>query len=208
MYKDKQVTAIVTAAGKGSRMGASLPKQFLKIGSKTILEKAILPFEKADFVDQIIVVSGAEFVEVCKGLCAGITKLKSVVEGGKERQDSVNNALKLVEDGYVLIHDGARPYITEKVILNVLEDVSKVGAAVAAVPVKDTIRQQTDEGGKTLKRSELYSVQTPQGFEVSLIKEAFCKAFEVGFYGTDDAGLVDRMGKDVANDIVKDIKGM
>ena len=198
MYKDKKVTAIVTAAGKGSRMGASLPKQFLKIGSKTILEKAILPFEKADFIDQIIVVSGAEFVEVCKGLCAGITKLKAVVEGGKERQDSVNNALKLVEDGYVLIHDGARPYITEKVILNVLEDVSKVGAAVAAVPVKDTIRQQTDEGGKTLKRSELYSVQTPQGFEVSLIKEAFRKAFEDGFYGTDDAGLVDRMGKEVA----------
>lgn len=198
MYKDKKVTAIITAAGKGSRMGASLPKQFLKIGSKTILEKAILPFEKADFIDQIIVVSGAEFVEVCKGLCAGITKLKAVVEGGKERQDSVNNALKLVEDGYVLIHDGARPYITERVILNVLEDVSKVGAAVAAVPVKDTIRQQTEEGGKTLKRSELYSVQTPQGFEVSLIKEAFRKAFEDGFYGTDDAGLVDRMGKEVA----------
>ena len=198
MYKDKQVTAIVTAAGKGSRMGASLPKQFLKIGNKTILEKAILPFDKADCIDQIIVVSGAEFVETCKGLCAGMTKLKAVVEGGKERQDSVNNALKLVEDGYVLIHDGARPYITEKVILNVLEDVSRVGAAVAAVPVKDTIRQQTDEGGKTLKRSELYSVQTPQGFEVSLIKEAFCKAFEDGFYGTDDAGLVDRMGKDVA----------
>ena len=152
MYKDKKVTAIVTAAGKGSRMGASLPKQFLKIGSKTILEKAILPFEKADFIDQIIVVSGAEFVEVCKGLCAGITKLKAVVEGGKERQDSVNNALKLVEDGYVLIHDGARPYITERVILNVLEDVSKVGAAVAAVPVKDTIRQQTEEGGNKIYR--------------------------------------------------------
>ena len=133
MYKDKRVTAIVTAAGKGSRMCASLPKQFLKIGTKTILEKAILPFEKADCIDQIIVVSGAEFVEVCKELCAGITKLRAVVEGGKERQDSVNNALKLVEDGYVLIHDGARPYITEKVILNVLEDVSKVGAAVAAV---------------------------------------------------------------------------
>ncbi len=198
MYKDKNVTAIVTAAGKGSRMGASLPKQFLKIGNKTILERAILPFEKADCIDQILVVSGAEFVEVCQELCRGMTKVKKVIAGGKERQDSVNNALELVEDGYVLIHDGARPYITEKVILNVLEDVSKVGAAVAAVPVKDTIRQQSEAGGKTLKRSELYSVQTPQGFEVALIKEAFFKAYEDGFYGTDDAGLVDRMGREVA----------
>ena len=198
MYKDKKVTAIITAAGKGSRMGASLPKQFLKIGSKTILEKAIQPFQKADCVDQIIVVSGADFVDFCQDICKDISKVKDVISGGKERQDSVNNALNLVDEGYVLIHDGARPYITEKVILNVLEDVSAVGAAVAAVPVKDTIRQQNEEGGKTLKRSELYSVQTPQGFEVSLIKEAFAKAYEEGFYGTDDAGLVDRMGKEVA----------
>ena len=198
MYKDKQVTAIITAAGKGSRMGASLPKQFLKIGNKTILEKAILPFEEAECIDHILVVSGAEFVEVCQDICKEMTKVRKVIAGGKERQDSVNNALELVEEGYVLIHDGARPYITEKVILNVLEDVSKVGAAVAAVPVKDTIRQQCEDGGKTLKRSELYSVQTPQGFEVSLIKEAFAKAYEDGFYGTDDAGLVDRMGKTVA----------
>ncbi len=198
MYKDKKVTAIITAAGKGSRMGASLPKQFLKIGSKTILEKAIQPFQKADCVDQIIVVSGADFVDFCQDICKDLSKVKDVISGGKERQDSVNNALNLVDEGYVLIHDGARPYITEKVILNVLEDVSAVGAAVAAVPVKDTIRQQNEEGGKTLKRSELYSVQTPQGFEVSLIKEAFAKAYEEGFYGTDDAGLVDRMGKEVA----------
>ena len=198
MYKDKQVTAIITAAGKGSRMGASLPKQFLKIGNKTILEKAILPFEKAECIDHILVVSGVEFVEVCQDICQGMTKVRKVIAGGKERQDSVNNALKLVEEGYVLIHDGARPHITEKVILNVLKDVAEVGAAVAAVPVKDTIRQQCEDGGKTLKRSELYSVQTPQGFDVSLIKEAFAKAYEDGFYGTDDAGLVDRMGKTVA----------
>lgn len=97
-----------------------------------------------------------------------------------------------------MIHDGARPFVTEKVIFNVLRDAAVGGAAVAAVPVKDTIRQQKDRGGLTLKRSELYSVQTPQGFEVGLIKNAFDKAFEDGFYGTDDAGLVDRLGMDVA----------
>lgn len=198
MYKGKEVTAIITAAGKGRRMGASLPKQFLKIGNKTILQKSIMPFEETDCIDNILVVAGEGYMDECRALCEGISKLRQIVAGGEQRQDSVNNALQLVKDGYVLIHDGARPYITESVILNVLEDVSKVGAAVAAVPVKDTIRQQSQEGGKTLKRSELYSVQTPQGFEVSLIKEAFAKAYEEGFYGTDDAGLVDRMGKEVA----------
>lgn len=198
MYKGKRVTAIITAAGKGSRMGAPLPKQFLKIGSQTILEKSIIPFQTAEFIDDILVVTGSEYVEHCKVLCRNIDKVKGVIEGGKERQDSVWNALKGLTDGYVLIHDGARPFITEKVIFNVLKDAAEIGAAVAAVPVKDTIRQQKDHGGLTLKRSELYSVQTPQGFEVGLIKNAFKKAFEEGFYGTDDAGLVDRLGMDVA----------
>lgn len=198
MYKEKRVTAIITAAGKGSRMGAPLPKQFLKIGNQTILEKSIIPFQTAEFIDDILVVTGSEYVEHCKVLCCNIDKVKGVIEGGKERQDSVWNALKGLTDGYVLIHDGARPFVTEKVIFNVLRDAAEVGAAVAAVPVKDTIRQQKDHGGLTLKRSELYSVQTPQGFEVGLIKTAFNKAFEEGFYGTDDAGLVDRLAVDVA----------
>lgn len=198
MYKGKRVTAIITAAGKGSRMGAPLPKQFLKVGSQTILEKSIIPFQTAEFIDDVLVVTGSEYVEHCKVLCRNIDKVKGVIEGGKERQDSVWNALKGLTDGYVLIHDGARPFITEKVIFNVLKDAAEIGAAVAAVPVKDTIRQQKDHGGLTLKRSELYSVQTPQGFEVGLIKNAFKKAFEEGFYGTDDAGLVDRLGMDVA----------
>ncbi len=198
MYKGKTVTAIVTAAGRGTRMGSDIPKQYLKIGNKTILEHAIAPFEKAEFVDEILVVTGSDSIEFCRELCKGFTKVKAIVEGGLERQDSVNNALKETKEGYVLIHDGARPYITEKVILNVLVNASIVGAAVAAVPVKDTIRREVSGWSETLKRDELYSVQTPQGFETCLIKEAFRKAYEDNFYGTDDAGLVDRMGKEVA----------
>ena len=198
MYKDKKVTAIITAAGKGSRMGASLPKQFLKIGTKTILELSVSPFQKADLVDEIIVITGEDSVDFCKELCKGFSKVRDVIPGGKERQDSVYKGISLLDDGYVLVHDGARPYVTEEVIMGVLEGVEQMGAAVCAVPVKDTIRQQSEEGGKTLKRSELYSVQTPQGFEVELIKEAFEKAYQDGFYGTDDASLVDRLGKEVA----------
>jgi len=198
MFNEKRVTAIITAAGKGSRMGSALPKQFLSVKGKTILAHAVEAFEKEELIDRILVVTNQDFVALCEEICKDFSKVERVIVGGKERQDSVKNALDLTEDGFVLIHDGARPYVTPQVIKNVLEDTGKVGAAVAAVPVKDTIRQTGSEGSFTLPRAGLYSVQTPQGFEVSIIKEAFAKAYEDGFYGTDDAGLVDRMGKPVA----------
>jgi len=198
MFNEKRVTAIITAAGKGSRMGSALPKQFLSVKGKTILAHAVEAFEKEQLIDRILVVTNQDFVALCEEICKDFSKVERVIVGGKERQDSVKNALDLTEDGFVLIHDGARPYVTPQVIKNVLEDTGKVGAAVAAVPVKDTIRQTGSEGSFTLPRAGLYSVQTPQGFEVSIIKEAFAKAYEDGFYGTDDAGLVDRMGKPVA----------
>jgi 2-C-methyl-D-erythritol 4-phosphate cytidylyltransferase/2-C-methyl-D-erythritol 2,4-cyclodiphosphate synthase len=118
--------------------------------------------------------------------------------GGKERQDSVKNALDLLEDGYVLVHDGARPYVTEEVIMNVMMATADKKAAVAAVPSKDTIRQVSGKNSVTLDRSTLYNVQTPQGFYVPLIKKAFKKAYEDNFYGTDDAMLVERIGAYVA----------
>jgi len=198
MINGKSVTAIITAAGKGSRMGTSLPKQFLSMGGKTILTRAIEPFEKAEFVDRILVVTNWDFVALCEKICEDYSKVERVLVGGKERQDSVKNALDIIEDGYALIHDGARPYVSEDIIKAVLTDAAETGASVAAVPVKDTIRQAEDSGSKTLPRETLYSVQTPQGFEVGLIKEAFAKAYAEGFYGTDDAGLVDRMGHPVA----------
>lgn len=198
MYQGKRVTAVITAAGSGSRMGTAIPKQFLKIADKTILQHAISPFEELELIDDILVVTSRDFVALCNELCSGFKKVKEIVVGGKERQDSVKNALERVSEGYVLIHDGARPFVTVEIIKNVLKDAHREGAAVAAVPVKDTIRKQSHEGGRTLKRSELYSVQTPQGFDVEILKEAFSRAYQEGFYGTDDAGLVDRLGRAVA----------
>ena len=195
MYKGRKVTAVVTAAGSGRRMGTPLPKQFLKIGGKTVLEKAVEPFEASEHVDEIIVVGSSEFLELCTGLCRQFSKFSRAVAGGKERQDSVRNALNLVEDGYVLIHDGARPYVDMETIMRVLEAAAGTGAAVAAVPVKDTVRQT--RGGDntdsiTLPRDRLYSVQTPQGFDVALIREAYAAAEAEGFLGTDDGGLAER----------------
>lgn len=200
MYKGRKVTAVVTAAGSGRRMGTPLPKQFLKIGGKTVLEKAVEPFEASEHVDEIIVVGSSEFLELCTGLCRQFSKFSRAVAGGKERQDSVRNALNLVEDGYVLIHDGARPYVDMETIMRVLEAAAGTGAAVAAVPVKDTVRQI--RGGDntdsiTLPRDRLYSVQTPQGFDVALIREAYAAAEGEGFLGTDDGGLAERAGHPV-----------
>lgn len=200
MYKGRKVTAVVTAAGSGRRMGTPLPKQFLKIGGKTVLEKAVEPFEASEHVDEIIVVGSSEFLELCTGLCHQFSKFSRAVAGGKERQDSVRNALNLVEDGYVLIHDGARPYVDMETIMRVLEAAAGTGAAVAAVPVKDTVRQT--RGGDntdsiTLPRDRLYSVQTPQGFDVALIREAYAAAEAEGFLGTDDGGLAERAGHPV-----------
>lgn len=184
-------------------MGSSLPKQFLPIGGGTILEKAVKAFEDTYFVDDILVVTGQDFVPLCNRLCGGFSKVRKIIAGGRERQDSVKNGLDFAEDGYVLIHDGARPYITGEIIQRVMESTAKNGAAVAAVKAKDTVRQLLGDGSRTrssrtLDRSRLYNVQTPQGFETALIKEAFEKACGEGFYGTDDAVLVERLGHDVA----------
>lgn len=200
MYNNKKVTVIVTAAGKGSRMGGDKPKQFLKIGAKTLLESAVKPFDELGEVDDIIIVAPQNHIELCRKLCSGFGKVRDIVPGGKERQDSVNNALNFVEDGLVLIHDGARPYVTPEIIKDVILKADSNGAAVAAVAAKDTVRQLSGNDSSesiTLDRNKLFNVQTPQGFNVKLIKQAFQKAYEDGYYGTDDAVLAERAGHNV-----------
>lgn len=186
------------SAGKGTRMKMDTPKQFLSVGGKTILQRAIEPFEFACYIDEILVVTDQDFIPICNELCEGYSKVKEIIVGGKQRQDSVKNALEVVKDGYVLIHDGARPYVTADIIERVLEKTSQTGAVVPAVKVKDTIRQLKGDVSITPNRDELFSVQTPQGFETQVIKEAFQKAYSEGFYGTDDGSLVERNGHKVA----------
>ena len=223
MYQDKKVTVVIMAAGQGIRMGTELPKQFLKIGpqGETILETTVKTFNDCSAVDEILIAANQDFIVRCRNLCERFTKVRGVVPGGKDRQDSVREGLRHVSDnGLVLVHDAARPYVTEDVILRVLAGAARSGAAVPVVPVKDTIRQviggavsaetfgdtrgDADEeaGGaqrsRTLDRSRLYQVQTPQGFRTSLLKEAYRKAYEDGFYGTDEAGVAEHFGAAVA----------
>lgn len=219
MYKENKVIAIIAAAGRGTRLGSQLPKQFLKIGGETILQKSVRAFQGNSQVDEIIVVTDAEFTEFTQALCHSFSKVSRVVSGGQERQDSVRAGLDCADsllndedgDAIVLIHDAARPFVSRRVIDAVTEAAARTGAAIPAVPLKDTVRQTTlpEECGDirqafaenldlmeslTLRRGSLCSVQTPQGFSAGILRRAYKKAYEDGFLGTDDASIVERLG--------------
>lgn len=200
MYRDNRVIAIIVAAGRGKRLGSSLPKQFLKVRGRTILEMSVEAFEQNKYVDEIFVAANADYCELTEKLCRGFSKLKKIVAGGAERQDSVRAALDCLrgENGIVLVHDAARPFVSEAVINAVIEGTADFGAAIPTVPAKDTIRQIDGTGSRTLQRETLARVQTPQGFRISLLKHAFEKAQAEGFLGTDDASLVERMGINIS----------
>ncbi len=152
------------------------------------------------FFDFIYVVTHIDYVIECRNV---LPPTVTVVAGGKERQDSVSRGLSALmadhpETDYLLIHDGARPYVTAKVIQHTLDQTIQTGAAVAAVPVKDTIKLLGKEGISTPDRNLMFAAQTPQGFEAKLILQAYELAERQGFLGTDDAQLVERLGHKVS----------
>ncbi|MBF0328138.1 MAG: 2-C-methyl-D-erythritol 4-phosphate cytidylyltransferase [Nitrospirae bacterium] len=198
-----KVIAVIPAAGLGKRFGQDLKKTFYILSGKPVVAHVLEAFQKCGAVDEIIPVFKAD--ELTEGQeilrMFNITKAKSVVAGGKERQDSVCNALKTItnDNAVVAIHDGARPLITQEVIGRCLSGLAECDGVIAAVPVKDTIKRHTVSGDiffvdKTVNRSVLWSVQTPQVFVSGSIKEAYKKAFDEGFYATDDAALLERYG--------------
>ena len=201
MYKNMKTTVIIPAAGVGKRMGAAQPKQYMNIEGEPMICKTVRTFAENPKVDQIVIVTSEDQMETCHHLLASnlpdvhLSKVLPIVKGGKERQMSVFNGLKyLKENGkpdYVLIHDAARPYVSNEIIDNTFEKIQETGGAVVCVKPKDTIRTSNE----TLKRDELYVVQTPQGFQFDLIYEAHLKAENEGFLGTDDAGLFERLGR-------------
>lgn len=204
MYNKRKTAVIIAAAGLGKRMGSGIPKQYLKIGGEPILLKTIRAFCDNKHVDYIFVVTNKDYIEECLKMkqVYDLTKVISIVEGGKERQDSVYQALQeinRVRPGvqYVLVHDGARPFVSQETIDFVIKATAGVGAAIASVPVKNSIRQGSGNDSRNIERENLYSVQTPQGFKKSILMEAYEKAFADGYYGTDDASLVERIGQPV-----------
>lgn len=199
MLEKHHVYAVISAAGAGRRMGAPVPKQFLKTGGKTILEAAAGRFLDSPIVDAVFITVPEDWEDFCRALFASPLSggRLTLVKGGPSRQDSVGKALAAVsgrrpaDDDLILVHDGVRPYVSPELIETVARAAAESGAAVPCVPPKDTIRHDT-EG--TLDRSRLSCVQTPQGFAWSVLRHAYEKAEEDGFAGTDEAGLVERTG--------------
>lgn len=203
-YNDKFVSVVVAAAGLGKRMKANINKQFLLLDGKPIVAHTIAQFEQNEMVDEIIVVAKEEELEYCTHEVVekyGFKKVKSVTEGGNERQESVYNGLKQCNSKtkIVLIHDGVRPFITMREIDHIIEQTSTYGACVTGVRVKDTIKVVDSNGiiTETPDRATLWAVHTPQSFSYSLILDAHEHAVREGFQGTDDSSLVENLGRQV-----------
>ncbi len=201
MYKDAKIGVIITSAGTSSRMGTKTPKQFMMIKGEPVVAKAYKAFAACDMIDKIFVVTAEEMMQECKNKMVPyipseyLAKLGGIVSGGKERQDSVFHGIYALKKSnpeieYILIHDAARPFVTKKIIEDTVKAVYEHKAAIVCVKPKDTIRTAED----TLARDSLYIVQTPQAFRADILIKAYEKAYKDGYYGTDDAGLVERIG--------------
>lgn len=198
--------AIVLAAGKGRRMNREIPKQYLLLNGKPLVCHCLEALEASRRIDQILLVVGAGETEYVKRELVeaySYQKVAAILEGGAERYDSVSHALeyldgRIPETSYVYIHDGARPYLEEDLLERLYQMVCREGACIAAVPVKDTIKQVDEEGTiqETPERSRLWMAQTPQAFSYPLIRDAYRKLLAEGRTEglTDDAQVLERTG--------------
>lgn len=192
----KKNVAVVLAGGSGKRFGAQRPKQFLIVNGRTILEHSVEVFEHHPQVEEVAIVSHPDFVDDVQQLCkrAAWTKVRHVVPGGKERYDSSLVALQLYEGEEVnlLLHDAVRPLLTSEVVDRVCEALKEHRAVGVALPVVDTIvRAHQQSISETPQRSELYRMQTPQAFDIALLREAYHNALaDKNFSATDDCGVV------------------
>jgi len=188
---------IIPAAGQGKRMGAGKNKLFLHLNGKPIISHTLKVFLDDEKCSGIILAIQPDDEDFFKKLlnAHSTTKKIHLVFGGAERQYSVFNGLKAIKDSnIILVHDGARPFIRHDVIHQLAKAAHEKGAAIAAVPVKDTIKKVQDfQVVETIERTSLWQVQTPQAFRFSLLWEAHHQALQENFLGTDEASLVERL---------------
>jgi 2-C-methyl-D-erythritol 4-phosphate cytidylyltransferase len=196
-----KTVVIIPAGGTGRRMGGEIPKQYLSLAGVPILVRTLKEFQCSPFIDEIIlVVPEGDVDDMQRDLVEryGLSRVSLVVAGGRERQDSVRNALMHVRDEHamVLVHDGVRPFVTAALIERAVAGAKEFGAVALGIPVRDTVKKADAAGRvvKTVQREGLWLVQTPQAFQREVILAAYERAAADGFYGTDDASLVERIG--------------
>jgi len=201
MKRRPKVFAIVVAAGSGTRFASRVPKQFLVLRDRPLVVHTLGRFEDAPEVDEIVLVVPEASLADAQALVrrSGLRKVGAVVAGGRRRQDSVANGLmklSLRPSDIILVHDGVRPFVDRRQIAQVIAECRKHKAAVLAVQPKDTVRRSS--GGiffdRTLDRTALWLIQTPQAFTAGLLKRAMAMAAKGGISATDEAALVERLG--------------
>lgn len=197
-----KVIAIIPAGGKGIRSGLSLPKQFIKIKGKELISYTIEVFQRCKDIDKIYVAASGEYfplLEKCRKKYR-FTKLKDFIPGGNERQDSVYNVLragKFDNDDIIVVHDAARPLLSQSLLKNVIAVAKKSGNGVLAVKAGDTLAAGEEYIKSYPERDNIHYIQTPQVFRYSEIRSAFDKAYRENYYGTDESMLVKRLGHKV-----------
>lgn len=208
--REARCAAIVLAGGRGKRMGTAVAKQYLMLHGRPILWYALEVMERSAWIDEVILVAGRGQIPYCRQEIVekyGFRKVRAVAEGGAERYHSVWEGLRALEsagfrDGYIFIHDGARPFVSEEILQRAYEEVRASRACVVGMPVKDTVKI-ADESGcirTTPKRSLVWQIQTPQVFAADLIipayREVIAKEKELlaqGVQITDDAMVVENV---------------
>ena len=202
-----RVAAIIAAAGLGRRMQHDTPKTYLHLAGKPILIHTLEIFEKVPEVNEVLVVVHPEDLEFCQAEVFDPYPLKKVlrlVPGGKERQDSVYHALKVLwkeatDLDIILVHDGVRPLVEPVQVSKVVVAARRHGGAILGIPCQDTLKRVNSRGEvvDTVDRRELWQVQTPQAFQAALLWRAYQEAMTRGFYATDEAALVEALGETV-----------
>jgi 2-C-methyl-D-erythritol 4-phosphate cytidylyltransferase len=198
-------SAVIVAAGRGLRMGAETPKQYLPLDGVPILGRTLAVFANSGLFGEMILVVADGETEYCRRSILdrmGMRHDVCIVSGGGQRQESVFNGLAASrggEDAVVLIHDGVRPFVTADLLAACLDAARRAGACALGVKASATLKEAGPEGDirRTLPREDVWLAQTPQGFRLGLIKEAHRRAREDGFCATDDAQLVERLGRPV-----------
>ena len=195
---------IVPAAGTGVRLGKEIPKPYLEIAGKTILEHTLSRFKTLGGLTEVVVSTSPAYFNITETILSELfSGLKMrVVKGGDERQHSIKNAIQSLSENvdYVAVHDAVRPFIELSLIQKCFDKACEVGGAIIAVPAKDTIKISDDSMRiiQTPNRNTLWQAQTPQIFKTNLLKEAYQKAEAENFLGTDDASLIEYLGEGVA----------
>lgn len=194
--------AIIPAGGKGIRSGLSAPKQYLKFKGKELIAFTLDTFQKNKLIDEIIISAEKSYFPLIEKIKAKyrLTKIKRIVEGGKERQDSVFNALTSLsadKNDLIVVHDAARPLLSSKILMEAITVAKKKGNALVCVKATDTLIKGNKTVESYLDREKIFYVQTPQIFKYQDLMDAMENAYENNFYGTDESMLVKNIGKKI-----------